>query len=442
MYGLRSEIVTLLRPAEEGDMATTDDRLTAGSPRRSARVLGVLGLPPQKWTRARTAGRKGLRALAIVAVSVSMAGLARPVTPAVALPVDLALVGLDLLAEVGRRPWRGPEPANVQKSNYGGDPVPGGGPGQMIVGFTLNSTARNVGKNPIPWLFPVIETAANPWIAANISPAFPNGFTGQEGAFNHPHNLPPQPNLPGTMHPQEVGPHPHIAFFLYRQGERGSQTTLIGKSDLKHTYLFGPPPLHVAMPGGEDSYSPAHNQDQSFYGPVPELDPVLFSVAAHDHMGSPYAALGPGLHRDHGELNFPGGALPGGGAMPPDPGHPGATNIDHLLQARVDDLDPALNPGARWFLAGTYFIGGPVPGAMDTVIDTDPSNNSRWVEIFPNAAGGMFTFTYEALNADGTLGHFNLSTIPKVPLPATLALVGLGLWPIVAAGRRRLANAR
>ena len=299
---------------------------------------------------------------------------------------DLAVTAIGGLEQVGIRPWQGPETTNIQKSQYGGDPAPGGTRGAPIVGFKLYITAKNVSADPdgagpmsapaVPWFFPVVETSANPWIIANNSMTFPNGFTGQEGGHNHMHDEPPQPDLP-SGHAQEVGPHPHIIHRIFRKPVGRGPKELIGHSDLKHTYLFGPPALHEARPGHQDSYSTSHNQDQSFYSPISEMDPKTFMVAAHDHMGSPYPQLGSGYHRDHGELVFPGSAM-----MPSDPGHSGTDNIDHILQARVDRLR---EPGFCHYLTGTYYVVNDVD--QD---DFDNSNNTFWRQFSPRWHAGHF----------------------------------------------------
>jgi len=299
---------------------------------------------------------------------------------------DLAVTAIGGLKQVGIRPWQSPKTPNVQKSHYGGDPAPGGTTGVPIVGFTLFVTAKNVSPDPdgpgpmsapaIPWFFPVVETSTNPWIIANDSLKFPNGFTGQEGGYNHMHDQAPQPDLP-SGHAQEVGPHSHIIHRIFRKPIGGHRKELIGHSDLKHTYLFGPPALHEAKPGKQDSYSTTHNQDQSFYSPISEMDPDTFMVAAHDHMGSPYPQLGSGHHRDHGELVFSGSAV-----IPSDPGHPGADNIDHILQARVDRLS---EPGFCHYLTGTYYVVNDVD--QD---DFDNSNNTFWRQFSPRWHAGKF----------------------------------------------------
>jgi hypothetical protein len=327
------------------------------------------------------------------------AGLCTSVAPAT--PVDLAFPIIDQLTQVGKRPARA------------GDPVPLGNVGDEIAGFTLRTRARNVGASPISWGFPVIESLDNPWIMANVSAAFPNGFTGQEGAGNHQH----------TRSTFAQVSHPHILFYIYRQPATGQTTTLIGRSHLKHTYRVGGfeagDPRHHELatmpPGQEDDYATVHNQDQSFFSPPDEdgFNPTTGMLVNHNHLGSYYRGANmDDRERDHGELNFTGGMFPGGEVMPADPGHPGADNIDHLLQVRVVDLNPAMNPTARWFLAGEYFV----------VDEIDRSDNSRWIEILPSYDGTTFTFTY------GT-GDFDITTIPKIPEPlgATMWAVGAGL---------------
>ena len=346
---------------------------------------------------------------------------------------DLAVIGIGGLKQVGIRSWQGPQAPNAQKSHYGGDPAPDGARGVPIVGFTLFVTAKNVSPDPdgpgpmsapaIPWFFPVIETSANPWIIANDSMTFPDGFTGQEGGYNHMHDQPPQPEF-SDGHAQEVGPHPHIIHRIFRKRIGGARTELIGHSDLKHTYLFGPPALHEAKPGNQDSYSTTHNQDQSFYSPISEMDPDTFMVAAHDHMGSPYSQLGPGHHRDHGELEFSGSAI-----VPSDPGHPGPENIDHILQARVDRLS---DPGFCHYLTGTYFVVNDVDQA-----DFHNSNNTFWRQFSPGWHDGNFDPVMLSDSGEGlnTIESHVCTAPPKAGINMVFTVdIGASTLPGIEAG--------
>ena len=307
-------------------------------------------------------------------------------------------------AQVGIRAYKGADPANAQQSHYGGDPAPGAMAGDQIVGFTLFTLARNVGSDPVPWGFPVIESSDNPWIVAN------GDFTGQETS-NHQHTR-----------STGVGPHPHIRFRIFRKPIGGGAKELIGLSDLKHTYRTANSADHHELPvGDEDPYNHAHNQDQSFYspyrpgGPNPDgFNEVTGALTAHEHFGTKYR---PGAdtdrERDHGELMFGGGTFPDGETMPADDGHPGADNIDHLLQAKGELLDEA---GYCYFLVGTYYVVNDVDSG-----NFDNSNNTLWREFDPNWNGTRFDPVM--MSAQG----FGLSTLDAyacVPEPGLMLAAG------------------
>lgn len=300
------------------------------------------------------------------------------------------------------------------------------------VGFSLSAKVANVGTDPIPWGFPVLETAANPWIQQN-------GFQGQEGTHNHEHAD------DGTM-AGEVGPHPHLRFYLYYQPGTGQNSYRIGSSDIKHAYRTADGNHHELAPGSIDTYSLLHNQDQSFYGPVNELDPDTLAVAQHDHFASIYTINGvTGWHRDHGEGAFSGGVDDNGKIIPADPGHtqqndcfPITCNIDHMLQAPLSlmkpvdvDGDGIDDRGARWWMAGDFYVFN----------DQDRTNNQAVVEIFPtwNESNQQLSFTQDA----SSFSH-DTSGIPNlVPLPAAIwaFLSGLaGLFGLVNIRRQRAAG--
>ncbi len=268
------------------------------------------------------------------------------------------------------------------------------------VGFSLVTIIRNVGQDPVPWGFPVIETASNPWVADN-------GFT-----------------VSSSVHgPDLVGQHPHLRYSLYRQAAPGATTLRIGQSDLKHGFGVSSGTAgdhHELKVGNIDIYGIPSNSDQSFFGPAQEMDPVTFEVAAHDHLGGLYPALGSGYHRDHGKEAFSGDAATG---MPADPGHPddpnpGPRNFDHLLQAPLDLMMPAA--GVKWWIAGEVYV----------VDDINHVNNQRWGEVFPNWDGTTLTFANGASTGQG------LDTIPDIPEPVTILTLGPGLLILLTARRR------
>jgi len=284
--------------------------------------------------------------------------------PTFAAPVDIEFTAIEGLTQVGI---------------YDG-----------AVGFTLLTRMINIGGNPIPWGFPVIETALNPWI--------------QENDFPHQ----------GHAHLDAVSQHPHARFYLYRQESADEPTVRIGQSDIKHAASVGN--QHELPVNWTDIYSQADNSDQSFYGPVDEMDPITYELPAHEHFGGLYPALGPGYHRDHGTAPFSGDSTL---EMAPDPGHPGADNIDHLIQAPFELMLPV--DDARWWLAGEAFV----------VDDLNHHNNQRWIEIFPAAFGNILLFT------TGETGE-GLNTIPGVvPAPATICLFAAALMTVLGGRRGR-----
>ena len=353
--------------------------------------------------------------------------------------IDLAFSNVGYVTEIGRREHRAARAENQQKSHYGGDPVPGkkadltkkvcsapdskigkdcavpadcdSGPGvgdgrcdpRKITGFTLATTATNVGNKPIPWYFPVVEAkekacsapdimagtqcanngacdspagsgngvcdiVANPWVVDNgyqhdppesdhahvprggATPllAFcvaPAGSVGNactkntdcdsavgvnDGVCSAVCTAPPAKagdacvidadcdTAPGNgtcnpdgRHLKLSFGHPHIQFYIFRRKAGvGEKAKLIGRSDLKHTYVVGPPLVHQSQPKVSDSYNLLHNQDQSFYSPIGEIDlkagATQFTVASHTHMGSQYSELGIKDWRDHGGARFMG----------------------------------------------------------------------------------------------------------------------------------------
>jgi hypothetical protein len=174
---------------------------------------------------------------------------------------------------------------------------------------------------------------------------------------------------------------PLLQQYVFRQ-RPGEDTTIIGRSDMKHFFLsVGVDPQQL-RPGEQDTYGAGLNADQDFYSPQQDVDPVtgMISNQALDYFGEGLASPrnADGLNQFHRHSFSP---------------------IDHLLQVNVADLDPTQNPpGTVWYLAGNIFTPG----------DEDVSHTSRWVKIQPSFNGSTFTFTYP----DGSGGHYDVRTIP------------------------------
>jgi hypothetical protein len=168
---------------------------------------------------------------------------------------------------------------------------------------------------------------------------------------------------------------PLLAQYLFRE-QPGQPTQLIGASDVKHFFSSAHADTHHLNPGEQDTYGSGLNMIQSLYTDGSEIDPVSGSLHSS-------AALG---HADNDDVTI-------------QDNRTFTSNIQHLLQVNVADLDPAQNPaGTRWFLMGNLFVAG----------DQDTSNNSRWVEVTPAFNGTTFTFSYPS----GSAGQFDFHTIP------------------------------
>jgi hypothetical protein len=166
---------------------------------------------------------------------------------------------------------------------------------------------------------------------------------------------------------------PLLAQYLFRQLP-GDQTRLLGSSDVKHFFSSAHSDSHHLNPGENDTYGSGLNMVQSLYTDGSEFDPVTGSLHSAVDLG----------HNDVDNVTI-------------QDNRTFTSNIQHLLQVNVTDLDPAQNPsGTRWFLMGNLFVAG----------DQDTSNNSRWTEIVPHFNGTTFTFSY----LDG--GHLDFRTIP------------------------------
>lgn len=410
---------------------------------------------------------------------------------------DIRLNAIGLPSQVGQRPAEAGDPALR---------VAGNAVDNRIVGLTFGTELKNQGTVPFAWAFPVYEMG--PGTAADGSDSISTNkwiqrlgrFTSAYSDADHAHTHPFVPDGPGGQQPDhqavagEAGGHPHITFYVFRKpapqlNDPPFTTTIIGRSDLKHTYVFAPNTiefpagmgLHRADPGLTDTYSASANQDQNFLGPISEMstanNATRFMVANHNHMGGAYtdpalnqASVGaPFLHRDHGKLNKYGTGGPGGAMTLMASGagtntstdksrdHTAATaaagragNIDHLLQLADADLSPANNAGARYFLGAAAFVAGEA--------DSTLSDNFMWREITPERFKGvegvglglersdlltdlptyMFAFVGAPGVGSNTVPMFNpmtdvlLNLVPAPGAGAVLALTGLCLL-----GRRR-----
>ena len=192
---------------------------------------------------------------------------------------------------------------------------------------------------------------------------------------------------------------PVLQQYMFRQ-RPGEDTTIIGRSDVKHFFLsLGVDPQQL-RPGESDDYGASLNGVQSTYSPQQDVDPVTGEISAHslDYFG---------------ETN-PNGPRNLDGLIQYSP-HTYENNLQLLLQVQVADVDPAQNPeGTRWFLAGNIFVPG----------DEDVTHTSRWVEVVPVFDGSHFTFQYP----NGSGGQYDVRTIPGLPTqPTVAALVTAGL---------------
>src|SRR5262249_50088256 len=141
---------------------------------------------------------------------------------------------------------------------------------------------------PIPWAWPVKETATTPWVIAN-------GFSGHtEGLGDHPHDR----ILSATQMDQDgfYGPHPHCQLYLFGQPGGTRRLTLLGCSDLKQhfaTVVDSATAPHWMVNDEKDTYGkfapPAKgydsNADRNFFGPVSDMD-ANFRVLSHQHLGA------------------------------------------------------------------------------------------------------------------------------------------------------------
>ena len=176
---------------------------------------------------------------------------------------------------------------------------------------------------------------------------------------------------------------PLLQQYIFRQLP-GQDTTIIGRSDVKHFFLATGVDGQQLRPGEEDTYGSSLNSDQDYYSPQQDVDPVtgMISNQALDYFGN---SNGNAPRNLDGVNQFH------------RPSY--SSRIEHLLQVNVADLDPARNPaGTRWYLAGNIFVPG----------DEDVSHTSRWVEIVPTFDGSTFHFAYP----NGSGGQYDVRTIP------------------------------
>ena len=256
------------------------------------------------------------------------------------------------------------------------------------VGFTLHtlSTNKSTASEFIPWGFPVIED----------TPPF---------NWSHKHDMPRSANPldPNFGNSDTVGQHPHMQYFLYRCRPGDRKPVLIGTSDIKHGFKTADAAVgtnqmghHLLGPGRSDPYGQGENARQVFYSPLSDdlLDRLTGTIASHSHFGT-----------DTG-MNV------GGFEVYKRTAHAHADPIEHLLQAKVDDMDPDKNPnGTKWYLVGTYYVIGDKDAAVAND-GFDKTNNTRWIEIVPPKVGANGfqgkTFGYGAQG-------FGLQNIPPCP---------------------------
>jgi hypothetical protein len=184
----------------------------------------------------------------------------------------------------------------------------------------------------------------------------------------------------GDINPETA----YLAQYMFRQLP-GDTTQLIGSSDLKHFWSSGMSDYQHLNPGESDIYDAEYtNQLQSEFFFGSSLDPVTGDVHRYDHFSQGVT-----------DIN----------GFNPEQSRSYPTRLQHMLQVRIADLDPAQNPaGTRWYLMGCLWLAG----------DENVDNNSRWVEVTPHLNGSNFTFTYP----NGAGGQLNFRTMP-----------GLGMAP-------------
>ncbi|MFQ5429286.1 MAG: hypothetical protein ACE5E1_03150 [Phycisphaerae bacterium] len=169
--------------------------------------------------------------------------------------------------------------------------------------------------------------------------------------------------------------HPFIAMNLYRlQDDRFEQ---IGQSWVKHgffalddtqcggtcTFESGHALGNWLGMGCTDTYSSPLNANQSGLGPRYEINPWT------------------------GGWSFTGSHF--------DLGGPPHTNVSHRLQVHDADLDPALNPGAAYFVEAYYVMSD----------DIDVMNSASWKPVtVSGASGGLWTFTTSDRFTPPTIG--------------------------------------
>jgi hypothetical protein len=214
----------------------------------------------------------------------------------------------------------------------------------------------------------------------------PNSYWGQMGwgpvvqGLDDPHETPIETPL--------------LQQYIFRQ-RPGEDTTIIGRSDVKHFFLATGMDGQQLRPGEQDTYGGSLNGIQVFYSPQQDVDPVTGAITnqALDYFGESLPDP-----RNVDGLNQEGS-------------HQYSSRIDHLLQVNVADLDPAQNPpGTVWYLAGNIFTPG----------DEDVTHTSRWVQIEPVFDGSRFTFLYP----NGSTGQYNVRTIPGLNFNNNLLVNG------------------
>ena len=361
------------------------------------------------------------------------------------------------------------------------------GGGKVAMAFSIRG--RNIGTDPIPWGFPVKETATTPWVIANK--AFPYPFLTDnlatpgvderksalgysaisEGTNDHAHDaiLPAPPNAGENFYDG----HPHLQMFIFRRVKIAAGFGPLEKitfSGLKHTFKtdgaggnnshFLEDAVNPATPivpvnsDEEDTYGNLSNQDRDFLGPMNELNFTTFAVKDHKHFGNDKPKIAADsvnarnfnvYQRAHGEKEHVGDRFE----------HRLSVSVRKLLTSvqndHIGNPGPAGNlPGTEWYFAASYFVPGEAVG--------DRSDNTAFRQFDPGpqfAAGLLTGFdpmwknadslrlqangTFNVIPANGNTNVTGVFIAPMVPEPTGFLLFVLGLIALLGYGRRRRA---
>ena len=175
--------------------------------------------------------------------------------------------------------------------------------------------------------------------------------------------------------PRPETEHPFIVMNLYRlKDERFEQ---IGQSSIKHGFYA----LGSTDCGGTCTYEPGHSTGR------------WLGVGCTDLYSSGLNASQSGLAPRH-EVNAWTGAFtyPGSHLALPHSSHDG---VEHRLQVRDADLDPALNPGASYFVEGYYAV----------IDDVNVMNSAAWKPAgVSGSPGGLWSFAVSGRSVAPNVG--------------------------------------